>query len=208
MRARGVTLVELLIAATLFLLVTGLAFGYLVPATRAAAKMRARSHLQQSAAVVLSKISQAASTTSPGGFGWSEGPELFALAFNPVDDVQPGDALVRWSEVYDLFWWDAATFTVRQRRWPPGDPSPLPPEVGAVRAKRLTPERLLEVCREPSLVLARGVTAFTVAQSGTQGELIQPVTVSLTLVEEGRETNSQGAQTVTHSLTFRLENQN
>jgi type II secretory pathway pseudopilin PulG len=206
--ASGFTLVELLIACTLLLLALTLAFGYLIPATRAAYRFRTRSHLQQSAVVVMSKIAQAASTTAPGGFGWSSGPDLVALSFNPLDDLQGVNAVLRWSEVFDLFWWSRADHTLRQRRWPPGPPLPQGPESGIVRAKRLTAARLAAVTGDPggsSRILARGVTDFRIRGGGTGGELIQPVHLSITLVEEGRENDAQGAISVTHTLTFRLE---
>ena len=55
---RGVTLLEVMVAAGLGLLVLGLTFGYIVPSFKAANRFRVRSELHQSAQVVLAKISQ------------------------------------------------------------------------------------------------------------------------------------------------------
>ncbi len=205
------TLLEVLVASSLLLLVLALTFGYLVPALRGAARVRVLGQLQQTSGVVLSKIGLAASTTAPGGFSWSSEPQgLMALGFNPVDDLQGVNALLRWTEEFDLFWWDRDESVLRQRTWPPGPPTPGEGETGIVRAKRLSASRLAEVVAAdaPSLILARGVTDFSVTQRGGEdGELVQPITVRLTLVEPGRETSVQGAVTLTQQLVFRVESQ-
>lgn len=215
---RGFTLVEVLVASALLLLLLGLTFGYLVPALRGAGRVRVLSQLQQTSAVVFSKIQAAASTTAPGGLSWSSGGAvepapgagLMALGFNPVDELQGVNALLRWTAKFELFWWDREAGLLRQRSWPPGPPSAVEAEATVVRAKRLGAERLAEVvgADAPSLILARGVTDFRVTQRGDdEGELIQPITVSLTLVEPGREKSAEGAVTLTQRLVFRVESQ-
>ena len=136
---RGLTLVEVLVAAGLGLLVLGLTFGYVVPSFKAANRFRTRSQLHQSAQVVLAKISQAASTTSPGGFSWSKTAPVTA-AFNPFDNLQPANGLLSWKSYYEVFWWDSKEKSVHQRRWPPGQPAIEAAEKTIIRAKRLLPE--------------------------------------------------------------------
>lgn len=210
MRRGGFTLVELLVAFALFLVVITLTFGYLIPAGKAAYRFRERSHLQQSAVIALSKISAAAATTSPGGFSWSDGEDgVVAVGFNPWRELQAANGLLRWEDSYELFWWDQGKHQLRQRRWPPGPPAPTPDESTLVRPKRLLPARLAEVVEttSPALTLAYGVTDFSVVQQGADGELVQPVVISITLVERGRELSPEGAVTVTHSLAFHMVNQ-
>lgn len=205
---RGFTLTEVMVASSLLLLALGLALGYLLPAVRAAGRLRARSHLQQSAVVALREIAAGAATTSPRGFSWSFAPTV-ALAFNPVDEVQLADAALRWSDHYDIIWWSQSDHTLRKRRWPPGPPSPSELEGTSIRAKRLSPERIAEILSgEPQgRILARGVKRFKLSHGGTEGALIQPITVELSLVEEGREGDAEGAVEVIQKVVFRVENQ-
>ncbi len=208
-RNRAFTLTEILVAATLLLLALGLAFGYLIPAARAAGRLRIRSHLQQTAVVALRDITSGATTTSPRGFSWASGPGTVALAFNPVDGIQTADAALRWSEVYDITWWRQSDHTLRKRRWPPGPPNPTDLERTVIKAKRLSPERLAEIVSVDAeeRILARGVKDFKVSHPGLEGVFIQPVTVELTLVEEGLEEETQGVDSVTQKVVFRVENQ-
>lgn len=208
--SRGFTLTEVMVAATLLLLALGLAFGYLIPASRAANRLRIRAHLQQTAQVALRSILTEASTTSPRGFSGSSGPEKVALAFNPVDSIQIADASLRWAESYVIIWWEKSDHTLRERRWPPGPPSATSGETSIVKAKRLTAERLAEIINaEPTggRILAKGVREFKVSHRGTEGAFVQPITVELTLVEEGRVSDLEGAESVSQRAVFRVENQ-
>jgi len=200
MRRRGVTLIEVLVGATLFLLVTALTFGYLIPATKAANRARVKSHLQQTATVVLAQIKEASTTTSPAGFSWSM-TEVPAVAFNAVESLQSSNGILRWSPVYELFWWDSTSETV----WTAEFEATLPEEATVLRAKRMTPDRLREVVAASTLnrAMAKGVTAFTVSHGGDEGALIQPVTVTLTIQEPG----FSDSPVVDRSLTFRMVNQ-
>ena len=204
---RGVTLLEVMVAAGLGLLVLGLTFGYIVPSFKAANRFRVRSELHQSAQVVLAKISQAASTTSPGGFSWSKTAPV-AVAFNPMGTLQPANGILTWEPHYDLFWWDSKKQTVHQKRWPPGKPAITDEEESPIRAKRLSPDRLLAVteAEEPKLTLAFGVTEFALSHPGTDEALIQPVTIRIKLRESGREDRFE-AEEVEQQMTFHLVNQ-
>jgi hypothetical protein len=200
----------MLVACALFVLVITLTFGYLIPASKAAYRFRERSHLQQSAVIALSHIGMAAATTSPSGFSWSAASDgAVALGFNPWQELQAANGLLRWQDSFEMFWWDQDRHELRRRRWPPGPPTPTPDESTLARPKRLLPARLAEVVQTsaPALTLAYGVTDFSVEQQGVAGELIQPVTVRITLVERGRELDPDGALTVTHSLAFHMVNQ-
>lgn len=203
---RGFTLLEILVASTLFLLVIGLAFGYLIPATKAAYQSRVRSHLQQTATVVLAKIRQAAATTSPSGLSWSSQNPV-ALGFNPVDTLQAGNAVLVWAPSYQLFWWDQQGETLWSADWPKGGLAPTPPEVSLTRAKRLLPERLGEVVSSipegSKRAMAQSVSRFAVEHRGDDTSLIQPVTISLEL----REPNRPQRPPVSRTLTLRLVNQ-
>ena len=116
---------------------------------------------------------------------------------------------MRWSEVYDLVWWRKSDHTLLKRRWPPGPPIPTEIERSIIKAKRLSPERLTEILGSdsPGRVLARGVKEFKLSHAGTEGSFIQPVTVELTLTEEGREDEPSGVERVTQKAVFRVESQ-
>jgi hypothetical protein len=124
-----------------------------------------------------------------------------ALAFNAVESLQSSNGILRWSPVYQLFWWDSNSETI----WTARFEATLPDESTVLRAKRMTPERLREVVASSTLnrALARGVTAFTVSHGGDEGSLIQPVTVTLTMEESG----FSNSPVVDRSLTFRMVNQ-
>lgn len=207
--SHAITLVELMVAAALTALIVTLAFGYLLPATRAASRVRLRGQLQQTAAVALNQITEAASKTSPGGFSWSIDGTVTGVAFNPLDDIQAANAAQRWSPSFTLFWWNATEAALRSKVWPPGSPVPTADEVSVTRAKRLWPSRLDEVALapEPSRVLARGVTGFKVKKQGGEGELIQPISIDLTLAEEVDGKPVDGGLQVSQRIVFRVENQ-
>ena len=200
MRKRGVTLVEVLVGATLFLLVTALTFGYLIPATKAANRARVKSHLQQTATVVLAKLREAASRTSPAGFSWSTEPPA-AVAFNPVEELQPSNGILRWSDSYEIFWWEQSAETL----WTADFVGATSSEASILKAKRLYPDRLREVVASltKKRALAKGVTSFTVSHDGDDSALIQPVVVQVTLHQPG----FSDSPIVERSLTVRLVNQ-
>lgn len=198
---QAVTLIELLIASTLLLLLTTLVFGYLIPATKAANKARIKSHLQQSATVVLAKIKQASATTSPGGVSWSM-TDMVGLGFNPVEELQASNGLLKWSDSYTLFWWNEA----EQKLWFADWKGETAEESSVVRAKRLPPDRLRTVFTdEPPLrkVMAQGVTEFSIQQGGSDVALVQPITVNLELVQP----DLTDSPVVSRSVTFRVVNQ-
>lgn len=207
MRARGVTLVELLVGATLLVLVFVLTFGYLIPATKAAYRYRTRSHLHQLAVVVLARLEEAAGTTAPGGLSWSESDPV-ALGFNPVDRVQAGNAALLWTNRFELFWWDQSAQALKHTNWPPGPPTQEAGESSILKAKRLSRSRIREITLNApqSRVLAEGVTGFSVTHAGDESTLIQPVKVSIEITETGPR-EAQDKQVVRQSLTFRVVNQ-
>lgn len=203
---RGVSLLEVIVAAGLLTLVLVLAFGYLLPATRAAGRYQTRSHMNQVALVVLGKIEQAASETSPGGVSWSFADPV-AVGFNPVDSLQPANALLLWSQKYQIFWWDETENTLNETNWPPGPPTQAGSENTVARAKRLLAGRLQEITSQAPQrkTLAQGVTKFEISHPGTDTVLIQPITVTLELTELGRE-DRDDKQVLSQTLTFRTIN--
>lgn len=204
---KGYTLLEVIVASSLLLLVLALAFGYLVPATKAAARYRTRSHLQQTATVALKRIEEVAATTSPGGFSWSDADPV-AVAFNPVENLQPGNAVLLWTTTFRTFWWDSEQELLREAEWPPGPPEPSEAESSVLRAKRLLRPRLMEVVEQaPKVrVLAEGVVGFSVTHKGDAEALIQPVTLTLRVADIGRKDRADRLS-LSRSLTFRLVNQ-
>lgn len=202
------TLLEVMVGLALLSLLMVLLFGYLFPASKAAFRYHIRSQLQQTALVIISKLEQAAGSTSPGGFSWSLS-ERQALAFNPVDDLQGTNALVRWQPYYEIFWWNEDDSSFRTARWPfAGGPAASTEELTLVRAKRLNGARLREIVESsmPSRSLALGMTHFQITQSGGETALIQPVRIDFTLKEAGRLDRSEAA-VHNQSFTLRLDNQ-
>lgn len=204
---KGYTLLEILVACGLLILVFVLAFGYLLPATKAAGRYRTRNHLQQVAMVAIRTIEEAAATTAPGGFSWSFSSPV-AIAFNPVDRLQPTNAVLVWSANYQMFWWDEAKESLKETRWPPGPPVQTDEEKSVLRAKRLDPARMLEVAQQAPQVrsLADGVTHFEVTQQGSATTLIQPVTLTLEVSEPKVEDRPDRLH-IRQTMSFRLVNQ-
>lgn len=203
---RGFTLLEVLVGSTLFLLLLALAFGYLIPATKAAYQLRLRSHVQQTATVVLAKIRQAAATTAPGGFSWSDQSPV-ALAFNPVDKLQPANSVLLWAPSYVLYWWDEPAQTLWSGEWPNQGLPPSPAEISITRAKRLPSQRLGEVVASlpegARRQMATGVHKFSVQHQGDQEAFVQPLIISIELRESARTDQP----VIGRSLTLRLVNQ-
>ncbi len=204
----GFTLPEILVAGVLALLVLGLGFGYLVPSLRAAAKFRERSHLQQQAQVIVAKIQQAAQQTSPAGFSWSEEPSV-AMAFNPAEDLQVLHGVVIWSQRYEFFWRNPEDRTLRNLRWPLGEGVLSGDEHLPVRAKRLSPLRLVEIISEleSSKVLSSDVRNLSLDQQGTEGELRLPVFVTLELGRETVQPGQESWQILRQRFALQLVNQ-
>lgn len=175
---------EILVASGLFLLVLALAFGYLIPASKSAYKMQIRSHLQQATIMALDKIRASASLTSVGGFSIAAQPST-VVAFNPAEDIQAANGLLTWAPFYDVYWLDPSDHTLRQRRWPPGDPVSEEGETSIVRAKRLDPARLLLIAdsAQPNRILARDVSLFEVAHHGTDA-VVQPIEITLEITPQ------------------------
>jgi hypothetical protein len=200
------TLVETLVAATLTLLVLGLVFGYLIPASKVAYRYQLRSQMQQTALVVFDKIAQSAASTSPGGLSWSR-TEIQALAFNAHDELQPGNAVLRWTDDFQVFWWNPAQEVLQNMEWPYASGQATTDESTVIRAKRLDPFRLREVITlygsDRNRILARNVSNFSVQHDGPEGALIQPVKVTLSL---SQSLSNQKIQ-VDQSFTFRVSSQ-
>lgn len=201
---RGFTLLEVLVAAVLTLLVMGVAFGYLVPAWRASARIQTRVELQQSAVVALDRLTAELKTSAPGGVTLSDGvPRI--LAINPVEKVQ-GNGLVVWKSSYILYVFEGDR--LERIEWPPGGPAASPSQQLPTRAKRLPRSQLVAIASAGDVArrqVAGDVVDFSWTHPGSPDVFTQPLTFRLEL---SRATSAQPqAERVVLQRSVHLVNQ-
>ncbi|MGE0492092.1 MAG: hypothetical protein AB7S38_22955 [Vulcanimicrobiota bacterium] len=197
---RAFTLAEIVIAATLALLVLGLAAGYLMPALRASTRSATRVELDQRAVIALSRLVREAESTSPAGLSLRS-TDPVCVAVNPLEEVRPNGDLI-WSESYVIFYFDRARGQLLRRQWPPGDPAPTPAQTRRSKPKKLTPDELADIVSRPApvSVLARDVTSFSILQSGDDLLMKMPIRFEL-VMEKTIAGGRQQAERVVYSRT-------
>ncbi|MBI3928495.1 MAG: prepilin-type N-terminal cleavage/methylation domain-containing protein [Armatimonadetes bacterium] len=125
MRGRGFTLLEVLVAATLSLLVLLVAYQLLVPSTRLAIQGASRTEVQQRCALILGRLVEDLQTSSAAGISYqnSTGPdEPAVIAIQPLEEVT-SDPRTLYSRQLRTWTWTSADRTLRCHHWseePPG----------------------------------------------------------------------------------------
>lgn len=105
MDARGLTLIEVVIAASLAAVITLAAYGSLESATQAARTTQATSRLEESGRGVLDRIASDLRQTSLWRLSVNSGPASTTVACRPVEGAGAGEPIfgapVVYSDVYD-----------------------------------------------------------------------------------------------------------
>lgn len=182
---RGLTLFEILVAASLLLVVLGVMVSVLVPALRASVKGSNQSELQQLAAVTLDRLLGDLERTPPTGTMLPDGGSPVVLGLHPLAGVAP-DGSQLWNEEIVVYHWDEAAGTITRETWPP-QPPVLGRAVSNAGATRFPADELRRIAAETGgteRILARYVTNFAVSGSGPGPGLVQPLTLQLELQRE------------------------
>lgn len=169
-KARGLTLVEVLVALTLGILLLALLNQLLVPVLRTNSRLSVRVHLRQQATTTLNHLSRDLRSTSGGGLSYQPGPPLF-LSVSPVSGLSSEGHPLHQSHLV-LYRWSGEGGEVRRWQYDGTNPS-----TGLIfqpdRATLLSGVQIATlVSTEPfGRFLAGGVTEFKAFESWPPGPL-------------------------------------
>lgn len=195
LKAKGFTLVEVLIASGLSLLLVGLFLGVLGPTLRATGRNSARISLQQSALLALNRMSKELQASCTSGIGILppvvDGDPTVLSIHRISDVVNTMPASRAFDSQLIVYSYLPASHQIRRRLWPePGlgettlDGLLEPPT--ATLALRPEPRSLLYFARNPGpreRILVGQVRRFIVSSKSLAPEVTPPL--SLTLELEG-----------------------
>lgn len=168
---RGITLIELIVTASLTLLVLTLAARFFWPLVRTVIRSQERAGLQQRCTLAMESLRSALQSTNPGGLAYQPG----RLVLHPLD---PRSASPRPRYLLELWSFSLAGGELRRQRW---QPSPIPLADDA--PTRLTPTQLTglpAICPDERL-LASGVKEFTLEP---WPQLTNPVRLKLVVAND------------------------
>lgn len=182
-RARGLSLVELLVAMTLGALALGIIVYLVMAALKVSFRGTARVELQQSAATVARTLSADLARTPIFGVTVLEQPSRTTLSVHPLSDVGT-DGAQRWSSQLLLYHWEEGR--VVRLEVPSGSTD---------RARRPNPADVTAWLGDSSLprrTLAREVEVFALRSAAPGPVLEQPLTLVLELSRPAA--GAQGAE--------------
>lgn len=188
------TIVELVVASSLFILFLGLVFQFLMPALHAQMRATARADLHQQSRFALNELVNDLALTSISGASAlnqiaTPGQQVpFVLATIPLDTVLPTGEQV-WHQRVVAWAWDRPQELLIRREWVPGATPSISPTLVTTQPIRLTPTELAAlgagVQQGTHRIVAGGVEHFEVTYTpGPFGELTQPLTVTLRLATQ------------------------
>lgn len=188
---KAFTLVEILIAGTLFLGMLAIIVQVLIPVMRASQRTANRVELQSLAAVALQTIVK--DLTHSGATGVSgpfqEGDDSVSFALHPNAGFD-SDGKSLWADHLVAYRWDPPTKSLTRTLWPSDVDSTL---VSPLKVSRLTSEELQAVVEEGATkTLAYHVDLFEVSSSDTPGTEI-PIELHLRLE---KATDSENVETI------------
>ncbi|MBI3925992.1 MAG: hypothetical protein HY319_10665 [Armatimonadetes bacterium] len=188
-RALGFTLIEVLLAAALFLLTLGLVFSVLVPGMRSYSRGSDRAELQQMAALATRRILADLEAAAPGSVGLlssSGAGEPEALGLVRLQDVSPAGRQV-WEEQAIVYYWIPAEGNLVRKLWPPAPPQPVVP-MTKERPPTIFPSLLREIVQQSNgteTMVAARVARFRVRSAGVGPGVVQPLKLELLLERLG-----------------------
>lgn len=193
-RPRGLTLLEVIIAASLGLLLLGALFQVVIPSMKVTLGRSARAEIELSAALAIGKLVGDLESSAPAGLSLRETAPK-AVAIHPIADVKP-DGGVRWEPWLIVYVLDGDRLV--RKRWPEEASETVP----QTRPWRVTSERLGVIARARSRnarTVAIGVTDFQVGYAGLAGT--QPLRLRIGLERQVRDPPE--AFTLTRDLHLR-----
>ncbi len=208
---RALTLIEILVAATLLTLVTTLFLWFLVPTLRYTSRGTARADIQQMAILAGNKILAdvknsdiAGISIHPRSAADPSGPVVLALI--PIDDVDPEGRRI-WKPSVVVYYWERSSGHLFRKEWPPVPPGalsvdPLPTN----RPSQLATVDLLTLATSTNgseRSIAGDVVHFDIRHTGSGTTLGQPLTFEISI--EQKVPGQQGLERfdLTQTVTLR-----
>ena len=188
-KAKGFTILEVLIAAGLSLLLVGLFLGILGPTLRATGRNSARIALQQSALLALNRVSKEVQASCVSGLGILPGDPTVLSIHRIADVVNTSPASRAFDSQLIVYSYVPSSHQIRRRLWPePGlgettlDGLLEPPT--ANQALRPEARSLLYFAQHPGPregILVGQVRRFSVTSRSNAPEVTPPLVLTLEL---------------------------
>lgn len=185
---RGLTLVEMLVAAGLGSILLLLFFMLLVPSMQYSGRETARAEVQQQSVLAFNAIENAIRGSASGGiaiFPKGTPGRPAGLAVQPLQDVDDLGRLV-WQDQFTVFFWDSTSKKLHSKTWPPKIPGlTKSPVKGRPTAMIESDYIALLTSPNPSLrTLAYGVADFDAVHAGAFPALVPPLNLTMRLERE------------------------
>ncbi len=183
--ARAFTLFEVVVAASLTLILFGMLFSVLAPALHSSGREAVQVELQQIGFLASEKLIKDLERSAPTAL-------VFQIPANPTEPAAVGIQAIRdvsaegtqlWEDHLVVYSWDRGQGQLIRKVWPPFPPDLLKP-LPTNQPTSLTPAELWQIATTPNgteRVLAGNVVDFGVTPNGTA---IQPVRLHLILEAE------------------------
>jgi len=127
-KERGLSLLEIMVAAALGLLLLTYASRLLIQISRNTLRAQAQVAVQQTVTITMGRLISDVQTSTPAGLTWQPdlGPaHLRALAVQPLRDVDGDGLSVYADKLLIIYYYDAPNQLLRRREWMPPHNPPL-----------------------------------------------------------------------------------
>lgn len=200
---------EILVSATLLIMLAGLTTAFLVPCMKAQVRGSAQSDEQRQAATSLDAMARDLRLTTYGGVSLlnrqpPDGePYPVVMGIVRASDVNGIGRLV-WEEKVVTYIWDQTGKRLLYREWPPGPG--LTVKLSSSAPRRLLETDLLIIAELPPMkTLAYGVTSMDISHPAGRGpDVSGPLTISLELHRD--VAHQQGPEVVIMTQTIACRN--
>lgn len=162
----GVTLVEILLALTLFSLLGVLLVGFFRHSMWALGRESLRLELEQSNHFLLGKLAQTLQSSSLSGISYGSRDENFVLAIHGIEDSTSDGALSWQDHLVGYFWSKDTTSLFLQRI----EPEPVGLRSRALKLHKGELDLLGETIREQGVLVSEKVSRFSVENLGEGGQ--------------------------------------
>jgi prepilin-type N-terminal cleavage/methylation domain-containing protein len=211
---RGFTIVEVLVAASIALLVLGVAFALLRPALQRFSQGRTRAELQRQAETTLDRleIDLRLALAATASVGTGTDPTILGLV--RAQDITPQGAQV-WEKGVETYIYDPVQQQLRRSEWTPDAPPSLPVTtnslLGAVAPVCLLDAELRQLAppRGASVLMCQNLVTFDVQVGTPPGppspsvHMASPVLLHLVLQASSSASSTPEQYEVKRSVWFR-----
>ena len=125
-RRSGLTLVEILVVATLILVVGALGLNFFVNLTRASLRGLAKGAAEQQCVIIYQRLLRDLQSSSPNAISWQPdlgSSHLRAVAIQPIETFDNTGKIVYATQHLITYFWEPSTSLLLRREWvtnPPG----------------------------------------------------------------------------------------